>query len=47
MIYGDNVADGVIVGTRIVDFIDQNRKEPDLAARVAAMVAKMVPESEV
>ncbi len=32
------VADGVIVGTRIVDYIDRHRGEPDLAARVGEMV---------
>ncbi len=36
-------ADGVIVGTRIVDFIDRNRAEPDLAARVGALVRGLMP----
>jgi len=35
------VADGVIVGTRIVDFIDANRDRPDLAARVASLVGEL------
>jgi len=36
-------ADGVIVGTRIVDFIDQHRAEPALAALVGEMVRSLVP----
>ncbi len=36
-------ADGVIVGTRIVDCIDQHRAEPDLAARVGEMVRALLP----
>lgn len=36
-------ADGVIVGTRIVDFIDQHRAAPDLAARVGEMVRGLLP----
>jgi tryptophan synthase alpha chain len=35
-------ADGVIVGTRIVDFIDRNRAEPDLPARVGEMVRDLM-----
>ena len=37
------VADGVIVGTRIVDTIDQHRAEADLAARVGEMVRGLLP----
>ncbi len=36
-------ADGVIVGTRIVDFIDTHRAEPDIAARVGEMVRRLMP----
>ena len=38
------VADGVIVGTRIVDFIDQNRDDADVGSKVAAMVSELVPQ---
>jgi tryptophan synthase alpha chain len=37
-------ADGVIVGTRIVDFIDQNRDARDLAAKVGTLVSGIKPE---
>ena len=36
-------ADGVIVGTRIVDFIDTHRAEPDIAVRVGGMVRGLMP----
>jgi tryptophan synthase alpha chain len=36
-------ADGVIVGTRIVEFIDQHRNDPDLAAGVRELVRGLVP----
>lgn len=35
-------ADGVIVGTRIVDFVDRSRELVDLPARVAGLVKEMV-----
>ncbi len=37
------VADGVIVGSRIVDFIDANRVALDLPVRVAALVRELLP----
>ena len=39
------VADGVIVGTRIVDFIDTKRDLADLPERVASLVRELLPES--
>jgi tryptophan synthase alpha chain len=36
-------ADGVIVGTRIVELIDRHRADPDVAARVAEMVRALLP----
>jgi tryptophan synthase alpha chain len=36
-------SDGVIVGTRIVDFIDQHRDDQELPRRTAAMVAELLP----
>jgi tryptophan synthase alpha chain len=36
-------ADGVIVGTRIVEFIHQNAGEPDLPRKAARMVAGLFP----
>jgi len=36
-------ADGVIVGTRIVEFIDANREARDLPKRLAAFVKEMMP----
>jgi tryptophan synthase alpha chain len=37
------VADGVIVGTRIVDFVDRNRDAVDLPERVASFVKELMP----
>jgi tryptophan synthase alpha chain len=36
-------SDGVIVGTRIVDFIDRHRDDRELPRKVASMVADLLP----
>jgi len=39
----DRYADGVIVGTRIVEFIHQQENQPDLAQRTARFVGELIP----
>ena len=39
----DRYADGVIVGTRIVDFIHHRENQPDLPQRTARFVGELIP----